>query len=155
MLEAAAAHTAVAAATLAAVAMCVLLQYEYLVIVWRQLSARGGHPRAKVLYGIGAVMLLHLLQICIFGGVLWLLLQWPACGTLAGEHAIDVFDYLYFSATCFTTVGFGEIWPAGAVRLLAGTEALSGLVLITWSASFTYLEMEQFWRPKRLEKRRE
>jgi hypothetical protein len=29
---------------------------------------------------------------------------------------------------------------------MAGTMALTGLVMITWSASFTYLEMARFWR---------
>jgi hypothetical protein len=32
------------------------------------------------------------------------------------------------------------------MRFLIGTESLTGFVLITWSASFTCLEMEQFWR---------
>lgn len=36
--------------------------------------------------------------------------------------------------------------PQGAIRFLAGTEALTGFILITWSASFLYLEMEQYWR---------
>ena len=36
--------------------------------------------------------------------------------------------------------------PLGPVRFLSGTEALTGFVMITWSASFTYLEMERFWR---------
>ena len=31
------------------------------------------------------------------------------------------------------------------MRLLTGIEALNGLVLIGWSASFTYLAMEEFW----------
>jgi hypothetical protein len=31
------------------------------------------------------------------------------------------------------------------VRFLAGMEALSGFVLITWSASFTFLEMQRYW----------
>ena len=31
-------------------------------------------------------------------------------------------------------------------RLIAGVEALTGLLMIGWSASFTYLEMERFWR---------
>jgi hypothetical protein len=35
----------------------------------------------------------------------------------------------------FSTVGFGEMWPVGAVRFLCGLEALTGFVLITWSAS--------------------
>jgi hypothetical protein len=31
------------------------------------------------------------------------------------------------------------------MRLIAGVESLNGLVLIGWSASFTYLEMARFW----------
>jgi hypothetical protein len=31
------------------------------------------------------------------------------------------------------------------MRLIAGIESLNGLVLIGWSASFTYLTMEEFW----------
>ena len=48
----------------------------------------------------------------------------------------------------YTTVGFGDLAPVGAVRFLSGTEALTGFVLITWSASFTYLEMERYWRQR-------
>jgi len=29
---------------------------------------------------------------------------------------------------------------------VTGTEALTGFLLIGWSASFTYLEMERFWK---------
>jgi len=29
---------------------------------------------------------------------------------------------------------------------LAGIEGVTGLLLITWSASFTYLEMVRYWR---------
>ena len=156
MLESAAAHAAVVVATLGAVVACVLLQYEYLALVWQRLSAHSGHRRSKVLYGIGAVLLLHTAEIWIFGTALWLMLLWPATGGLGGEAAVRAFlDYVYFSAVCFTTVGFGDLWPTGAVRFLAATEGLSGLVLSTWSASFTYIEMEQFWRPEALEKRRE
>jgi len=35
---------------------------------------------------------------------------------------------------------------------MAGIETLTGLVMIAWSASFTYLAMEKFWglhRPRR------
>jgi hypothetical protein len=140
------AHLLVIAATLAAVAGCVLLQYEYLIVLWRRLSVHGGHRRVKVLYAIFAVLLLHVLEICIFAIALWLLTGWPAVGRLAGEEARGFFDYLYFSAVTFTTVGFGEIWPIGAIRLMCAVEAVTGFVLITWSAAFTYLEMERFWR---------
>lgn len=52
---------------------------------------------------------------------------------------------LYFSAETYTTLGFGDLTPAGPVRLLAGVEALNGLLLIGWSASYTYIAMERFW----------
>ena len=35
------------------------------------------------------------------------------------------------------------------LRILVGTESLNGLILITWSASFTYLSMEKFWQDHR------
>jgi hypothetical protein len=46
----------------------------------------------------------------------------------------------------YTTVGDNEALPAGPIRFLEGTEALIGFVLITWSATFTYFEMERFWK---------
>ena len=34
----------------------------------------------------------------------------------------------------------------GTLRLVAGVEALNGLILITWSASFAFLVMQRRWR---------
>ena len=34
---------------------------------------------------------------------------------------------------------------ASATEVLAGVEALNGLLLIGWSASYTYIAMERFW----------
>lgn len=76
---------------------------------------------------------------------LWIVLHWPQCGAVS-RGPIQFFDAVYFSAVTFTTVGYGDMIPTGPVRFMAGTEALVGLMLITWSASFTYLEMERFWR---------
>lgn len=47
----------------------------------------------------------------------------------------------------YTTVGFGDLIPIGPIRLMAGVEALTGLVMITWSASYTFLEMQRDWPP--------
>ena len=49
----------------------------------------------------------------------------------------------------YTTLGIGDLHPNGVMRLVAGVESLNGLVLIGWSASFTYLTMEEFWGTKR------
>ncbi len=34
----------------------------------------------------------------------------------------------------------------GNLRFLSGLEALTGLVLIAWTASFTFIEMQQLWK---------
>ena len=56
-------------------------------------------------------------------------------GTLEGNFEGSIVDPLYFSYAAFTTVGFGDIVPTEPLRLLAGMEALTGSVLITWTAS--------------------
>lgn len=141
------ANVGVIAATLLAVGLSVLTHYEGLIGLSKALETRVRHPRAKVFVSILALLLLHVVEIWIFGITLWGLLQWPASGALSGTPP-HVFDAVYFSAITYTTVGYGDLSPIGPIRFLAGTESLVGLVLITWSASFTYLEMERFWKPR-------
>lgn len=142
------ANAMVVLATIATVSVCVLVHYEGLVALARGLGKVGELQRVKVLYAILGVIGLHVVQIWIFGMTLWLLLKWPDCGSIHGADTLHIFDYVYFSAATFSTVGFGDLAPVGPIRFLAGTEALTGFVLIAWSASFTYLEMERFWRSR-------
>lgn len=144
------ANAAVVIATLIAVSLAVLVHYEGLIYLSQHLRRTHGLQRIKVLYTILSVIALHVAEIWIFGAILWLLVQWPDCGhigtgtNLAGQ--MGLLDAIYFSATTFTTLGYGDLAPVGPIRFLSGTAALTGLVLISWSASFTYLEMERCWR---------
>jgi hypothetical protein len=141
------ANTLVVAATLVAVLAAVSVHYEGLVLLSRWNARAGKRPvRRRVLYGMFGVLGLHVLEIWIFGIVLWALVQWPACGHVAGDDPLLLADAIYFSAITFTTVGFGDLAPVGPIRFLSGTEALTGFVLIGWTVSFTYFEMERFWR---------
>jgi len=143
----------VVASACAAVALCVLLHYEGLLLTSRGLRLMGGPQRIKVLYGIFSMLILHVIEIWVFGVIIWLLLQWPECGHIvsSSEHqlgALGLLDSVYLSAITYTTVGFGDVVPVGPIRFLSGMEALTGFVMIGWTASFTYLEMERFWRGK-------
>ena len=141
------ANGAVVAATLAAVMLSALIHYEGLVAVSQGLNRiHPRNPRVKVLYSILCVLVLHVAEIWVFGLAIWLLMLWPECGYLATRGSLHFLDAIYLSAVTFTTVGYGDIAPVGPIRFLSGTEALSGFVFITWSASYTYLEMERFWR---------
>lgn len=136
----------VVAATLGAVGLCVLLHYEGLLAVSGRLARRHTAPRFKVVLGIVAVITLHVAEIWLFGLAAWGLLQVGGTGAIAGLTHPPLLDIVYLSSTTFTTVGYGDLSPQGPIRFLFGTEALTGFVMITWSASFTYLEMERFWR---------
>lgn len=133
-------------ATLLAIGLCVLLHFEGLVLVSRKLPHINTRHRIKVIFVIAAILALHVTEIWIFGIIEWFLLSMPDFGTLAGQTHLHVFDVIYLSAVTFTTVGYGDLTPNGPIRFMLGTEALTGFVLITWSASFTYLEMERLWR---------
>ena len=139
---------AVVLGTVAVVVACVLVHYEGLLQTSRVLAHLDVMPRAKVLLGILAIITLHVLEIWFFGLMMWSMLHWPECGFIKGADPLGVLDAVYFSAVTFSTVGFGDLTPVGPIRFMAATEALTGFVLITWSASFTFLDMERFWRKR-------
>jgi hypothetical protein len=135
-------------ATALTVALVVLLHYEGLIWLSGRLAGTWKNPRRKVLYAIYVLLALHVAEIWIFGGVFRLLLGLEGSGHVIGMEGHNLLDAVYLSAVTYTTVGFGDMVPVGVLRFVTGTEALTGLVLITWSASFTYIEMEKFWRTR-------
>lgn len=130
------------------VSAVVLVHYEGLVLMSRRMPRVHTRARRKVLLVIYGVIVLHVMEIWLFGFALWALLHVPGTGGVAGTEMLGFLDAVYLSAVTFTTVGFGDLAPIGAIRFLSGTEALTGFILITWSASFTFLEMERFWRDR-------
>lgn len=127
------------------VALCVLIHYEVLFHLVRWLPKSGIHHRYRIVVGLAGALLAHAAEVWVFAiayYVLVVILDW---GSMQGAFAGSLLDCFYFSFTSFTTLGFGDIQPFGAVRYLTGVESLTGLVLITWTASFLYLEMQNHW----------
>jgi predicted PurR-regulated permease PerM len=46
-------------------------------------------------------------------------------------------------------LGFGDIRPTSPLRLFTAIEAITGLVLIAWTAFAVFLAMRQYWREDR------
>ncbi|MGJ3262590.1 MAG: ion channel [Salinarimonas sp.] len=95
------------------------------------------------------MLLAHLLDVLLYAAAFAAMQDRAGLGGLDGELTGTFSDFVYFSLTSYTTLGVGDVWPTGPMRLLAGIAALNGLVLIGWSASFTYLEMEELWGRRR------
>ena len=125
-----------------------ILHYEVLRTLNARLPALRMPSRAKLVVVILAAFVTHAVEIVLYGLALYGLITWFGAGGLDGAPELSLANCLYFSAETYTSLGFGDLSPVGPVRLLAGVEALNGLLLIGWSASFTYISMERFWGPR-------
>jgi Ion channel len=135
----------VVAATVVVVSMCIGLHFEILSKCRAYLTLLSQRRRRRVLILIIIILLAHTVEIWLFGFGYFALIQWVDIGSLQGLESHLLPDYVYYSAMVYTTVGFGDIVPAGPIRFMSGVEALTGLVMITWSASYTFLEMQRDW----------
>ncbi|MDE1901886.1 MAG: two pore domain potassium channel family protein [Alphaproteobacteria bacterium] len=104
------------------------------------------HGRRVIAIAVAALLCGHIIEVWGFAFVMWLLVQNTAMGTLQGASGHHWLDFLYLSAVNYTSLGDGVLRLDGPVRAIAVTEALTGLMMIGWSSSFTYLKMERIWR---------
>lgn len=130
--------------TLALVAATVAMHYECLRFAARLIPGISIRLRARILVVIIAAFVGHTLQIALYAVAYWVC-EHLEMGRLVGAMENSPLDHFYYSAATFTTLGVGDIVPEGPIRFMAGVESLNGLILITWSASFTYIAMEKFW----------
>ena len=98
-------------------------------IRWRGDGAREpGHRLVQaglILAVVLGVLGLHGIEIWLFAGLYLLLGE---IGTL--EEA------LYFSASTFSTLGYGDVVLSASWRLVAAMEGIIGFLLIGWSTAF-------------------
>ena len=85
------------------------------------LLRQGGLMLAVVL----GIFLLHTLEIWMYAFA-----YLSVCSTADFESA------LYFSATAFSTLGFGDVVLGPDWRLFGAIEGVTGLILIGWSSAF-------------------
>ena len=129
------------------VSVAIGIHYETLSRLYRELPKLPLSPRTRIITGVVGAIVAHSLEVLVFA-LGYYLTDWSDHGALAGAFSGSAEDYIYFSYSVFTTVGFGDIYPMGQTRWLAGIESLTGLVLITWTASFLYLEMARTWKTR-------
>ncbi|MCF6235182.1 MAG: potassium channel family protein [Gammaproteobacteria bacterium] len=103
-------------------------------------------PRIRIVFGLVGALLAHVAEVWIFSFGYFFLDQFNNTGKLVGSLSHSYSDYVYFSFSTYTSLGFGDIVPEGPLRFITGMEVLLGLVLIAWTASFMYVQMERFWR---------
>lgn len=127
------------------IAIVVTIHYEFLhqfTVIMPRLRIR---HRFRIILGVLAALTAHVTEVMIFGLTYHLMHHGEGWGSLQGNFDGGLGGAIYFSFTAYTTLGLGDIEPIGDIRFLVGLESLTGFVLITWTASFLYLEMTRYW----------
>lgn len=131
------------------IALAVLVHYEFLYRMSRLIPRMKIKHRFRIVAGVLGALIAHSIEIWLFAIAYYILPHWQVWGYLQGNFDASLLDCVYFSYTTFTTLGTGDITPHGQIRHLVGLESLTGLLLITWTASFLYYEMQRHWNDKK------
>ena len=134
--------------SLGLIIVTVFIHYEILINRWpvrREFTS----VRIGMLMLLVSIFFAHVVEIIIYGLAFYVMHDHFGLGTMIGGTTGSLMDFMYFSAVCYTTLGFGDIIPVGPIRIVTAVESLNGLVLIGWSTSYTYLAMQRFSRVAR------
>jgi len=130
------------------VSLSILIHYEILYRLSLLIPKLTIRPRFRVVLGLFGAMCAHVVEVWIFALGYYYMVHIGKFGDLMGNFTGTLADCGYFSFTTYTSLGLGDITPHGHIRFLVGLEGLTGFVLITWTASFMFLEMQKFWNRK-------
>jgi hypothetical protein len=129
----------------ALIALATVVHYEALSALSHWLPGLPVRSRSKLLVVMFVLFLAHLVEIALYGAGYQVLSNQLGLGGFARVAVASLSNCLYFSAETYSSLGIGDLTPTGPMRLVAGVEALNGLLLIGWSASYIYISMERFW----------
>lgn len=124
---------------------CVLLHFEGLTAINRFIAAHNRLVRTHLVLVILFILFMHLVEISIFSGGYFLAHHVLDLGTFAGDREFTLIDYFHFSAETYTSVGYGDLYPVGPIRVLSSLEGLTGLLLLAWSGTYSYFTVQKLW----------
>jgi hypothetical protein len=127
------------------VALCVVIHYEFLYRLSTIIPTLRIKHRLRIVLGVAGALIAHAVEVWVFACAYYFMHHDEGWGSLQGSSEGTLLDCVYFSFTTYSTVGYGDIEPIGLLRYMTGIESLTGLVLITWTASFLYYEMQRYW----------
>lgn len=128
-----------------AISVSVCLHAAVMRLLYEWVVDRSGWPWVRLTFLVLVLVAAHVVEILVFGVAYH---GWADTSeSLTGAYDGSFTDAVYFSAAVYTTVGFGDITPLGYTRFMVGLEALIGLMLIAWSASFTFFAMSKLCGP--------
>ena len=121
--------------------LCVMAHALVVTVLLRRLSRSAGQtwlrfwPATWVLIRVALWMVAaHLFEIAIWASFFAWRQMFP-----------DMETSLYFSAVTYTTVGYGDLVLPAKWRLIAGVEALTGILMCGWSTGFLFAVVSRMY----------
>ncbi len=125
-------------------ALTVFIHAAGLTLVMRRLSLSSTMDdsrfirRTLLLIRLAAwVVAIHCVEIAVWALFYW----WQKC-------LPDFESSLYFAIVTYTTVGYGDLVLPQGWRLLAGIEALTGILMCGWSTGFFFIFASRIYTPR-------
>lgn len=112
------------------------LHYRVVVLLEKLRPVRSDAQHPWLFAATASLVGAHLVQICLYAFAFAAASLWLGLGTFEGVHEMRAFDYFYFAAETYSSLGYGDIYPSGALRLIASICPLNGLLLLAWSGAF-------------------
>ena len=86
---------------------------------------------------------IHCIEITVWAAFYW----WKGCLS-------DFETSLYFAIVTYTTLGYGDVVLAEGWRVLAGVEALTGILMCGWSTGFFFAVVSRLYKSSAVTERR-
>ena len=89
------------------------------------------------LYFLSFVLLIsHIFQIGLFAFMYFIFINYFGLELVfIDESPYSLLNYIYYSASVYTALGFGDVYPLGLLKIPSAFQPIFGLAMIAFSAS--------------------
>jgi hypothetical protein len=128
--------------TLVLFIVCGAVHYGIMSALHKYLLASNLTQGLRLQIGLIGVACAHIFETGLYA-VGFKIGQGAGLGSFKGtDGPLSFMDVFYFSLVNYTSLGLGDIYPTGHLRFIAGAELLNGFLLISCSAAFLFMVMQ-------------
>jgi hypothetical protein len=99
--------------------------------------------RRTLILAMSGLIAAHMCEIALFAAAFYLAVNVFGLGSFVGSRSMMAMDYLYYASETYSSLGYGDLYPLGSIRLLASVTPVTGLLLLGWSSAFLFSLVEQ------------
>lgn len=122
---------------LAMIFVCFFVHYEALRLLTRA-TAHAPSERLVLALAMAGLVGAHIAEIALFGTAFFASVRILHLGSFVDTRSMELMDYFYYAAETYSSLGYGDIYPLGNMRLLASITPVIGILLLGWSGAFLF-----------------